>query len=156
VTLDVTNSADPAEPLDRTAQFVRVHARVALRRVEVLVTEQLLDLAQICASAQEFRREDVPERMRRYALALVDAGGIDVVAERLPELGVMEALALDADEDGLLGQRDARGLVLSEERRERGVDRDRPLPAAFRPPDPQQSPREVDVVPVEPEQLAPA
>jgi hypothetical protein len=40
------SSADPAQPLDRAAQLVRVHARVALRRVEVLVAEELLDLAQ--------------------------------------------------------------------------------------------------------------
>jgi hypothetical protein len=33
--------------LDRAAQLARDHARVALRRVEVLVTEQLLDLAQV-------------------------------------------------------------------------------------------------------------
>jgi hypothetical protein len=63
---------------------------------------------------------------------------------------------LDADEDGLFGQRHARRVVLGVERRERGVDRDRSLPAALRVSHPQQSPREVDVVPVEPEQLASA
>ena len=36
------------------------------------------------------------------------------------------------------------------------MDRDRPLPAALRLPHPEQPAREVDVVPVEPEQLAPA
>jgi len=35
-------STDPAEQLDRAAQLVGVHARVALGRVEVLVAEQLL------------------------------------------------------------------------------------------------------------------
>ncbi len=76
-------SADPPQPLDRATQLVRVHARVALRRVEVLVPEQLLDLAQVRAGTQELGGENVPERVRRHMLALVDAGGVDVVAERL-------------------------------------------------------------------------
>ena len=96
------------------------------------------------------------ERVRRHALALVDAARLDVVAEELAELGVVEPVALDADEQRLLasGWRDR--VVLGEERRERGVDRDRPLPAALRLADPQQPAREVDVVPVEAEQLAAA
>src|SRR6266511_630474 len=98
----------------------------------------------------------MPERMRRDALALVDAGRIHVVAERLAELGVVEPVALHTDEDRLLGERDAGRVVLGEERRERGVDWDRPLPAAFRASDAEQTTREVDVVPVEPEQLTPA
>ena len=60
----------------------------------------------------------------------------DVVAEGLAELGGVESAALDADEDGLLGEREARRVVLDEERRERGMDRDRPLAAALRLPDP--------------------
>jgi hypothetical protein len=44
--------SDPPESLDRAAQLMRVHARVALRRVEVLVAEQLLDLAQVRARAE--------------------------------------------------------------------------------------------------------
>jgi hypothetical protein len=72
--------------------------------------------------------------VRGDALALVDAGRVDLVAEDLPELGVVEPVALDADEDGLLGQRDASRVVVGEERHERRVDRDRPLrpPFAFR------------------------
>ena len=73
---------------------MRVDARVALRRVEVLVSEQLLDLAEVRAAAEELGGEDVPERVRRDALALVDAARVDVVAERLPELGVVEPVAL--------------------------------------------------------------
>ena len=66
----------------------------------MLVAQQLLDLAQIRAGAQELGREDVPERVRRHALALVHAGRVDVVAEGLAELGVVEPVALDADVDG--------------------------------------------------------
>src|SRR6266545_4835797 len=147
-------SADPAEPLDRAAQLVGVHSRVALRRVEVLVAEQLLDLAQVRPGVQQLGGEDVAERLRRHPLALVDAGRVDVMAERLAELGVVEPVALHADEDRPLGQRHAGRVVLGEERGERGVDRDRALPAALRLAHPQQPPREVDVVPVEAEQFA--
>src|SRR5207249_12099970 len=59
-------SADPAEPLDRAAQLVCVHACVALRRVEVLVAEQLLDLAQVRSGAQQFGGEDVTEGVWRH------------------------------------------------------------------------------------------
>jgi hypothetical protein len=70
----------------------------------------------------------MPERVRRDALALIDPGRVHVVAEDLAELGVVEPVAVYADEDRLLGRRDAR----REERRECRVDRDRPLPAALR------------------------
>ena len=54
---------------------MRGDAGVALRRVEVLVPEQLLDLAQVRARVQQLGGEHVPERVRRHALALADAGG---------------------------------------------------------------------------------
>ena len=76
-------------------------------------------------------REYVSERVRGDALALVGAGRVDIVAEDLPELGVVQPVALNADEDRLLGQRHPRGVVGGEERRERGMDRDRSLPAAL-------------------------
>jgi hypothetical protein len=76
------------------------------------------------------------------------------VAEGLAELGVVEPVALHADEDGLFGQRDAGGVVLDEERCERGMDRDRPLSPSFRLPDAQETAGEVDVVLVKPEELA--
>jgi hypothetical protein len=101
------------------------------------VTEELLDLTQVRAGARELRGEDVPQRVWGDALALVDATRVDVVAEDLTELGVVEPVPLDADEDGLLGQRDPRRSVLGEERCKRRVDWDRPLPAALRLPDPQ-------------------
>lgn len=82
---------------------MRVHACVALGRIEMLVPEQLLDLAQVRPSVEELGGEDVPERVRSDALALVDAARIDVVAERLAELGVVEPVTLDANEDRLLG-----------------------------------------------------
>ena len=68
------------------------------------------------------------QRVRPDALPFVDAARVDVVAEDLAELGVVEPVAVYADEDRLLGRRDAR----REERRECRVDRDRPLPAALR------------------------
>jgi hypothetical protein len=68
---------------------------------------------------------------------------VDVVAEDLAELGVVEPVALDADDERLLGQRNAGRAVLGEARCHGGMDRDRPLAS-----------REVDIVPLEPEQLA--
>ena len=68
--LYIAGSANPPQPLDGSSELVRVHARVALRRVEVLVAEQLLDLAQVRARAQELGGEDVPQCVRRDALAL--------------------------------------------------------------------------------------
>jgi hypothetical protein len=68
----------------------------------------------------------------------------------------VEPAALHADEHRLLDERDARGVVVGEKRHERGVDRDRPLSTALRLTHAQQPPREVDVVPVEAEQFAPA
>lgn len=117
------------------------------------MAEQFLDLAQVRAGVQQLRGEDVSERVRRHALALVDAGRVHVMAERLSELGVVQPVALHADEHRLLGQRDAGGVVLGEERRERGVDRDRLLPDALRFPNAQEPPREVDAFPIEPEKL---
>src|SRR5207249_3960718 len=105
-------------------------------------------LAQVRTCVQELGGEDVPQGMRRDLLALVHAGRLNVVAKHLPELRVVQWLALDADEDGLLGEWDARRVVLGEERRERGMDRDRPLPAALRLAHAQQPAREVDIVPV--------
>src|SRR5690242_16309893 len=67
-----------AEPLDRAAQLMRGDTGVALRRVEVLVSEQLLDLAQIRARAEELGCEHVPERVRRHPLPLRYPGGAGV------------------------------------------------------------------------------
>jgi hypothetical protein len=80
--------ADPAERLDRAVELVGVDARVALGRVEVLVAEQLLDLAKVRARVEELRGEDMPQRVRRHAFALADAACLDVVAEELVELRV--------------------------------------------------------------------
>jgi hypothetical protein len=51
---------------------VRVDARVALGRVEVLVAEQLLDLAQARAGVEELGGEHMAERVRSDPLALAD------------------------------------------------------------------------------------
>ena len=56
-----------------------------MRRVEVLVAERLLDLAQVRARVEELGGEDVAERVRRDAFALADAGRLDVVAEDLDD-----------------------------------------------------------------------
>src|SRR5215210_7267947 len=93
-------------------------------------------------------------RARGDTLALADAGRLDVVAKDLPQRRVVEALALDADEERLLDERLAHRVVVDDQRHERGVDRDRPLPPALRLAHLEQAPREVDVVPVEPEELA--
>lgn len=66
--------------------------------VEVLAPEQLLHLTQVRAGAQELRGEDVAKRVRRHALAFADARRGDVVTEDLPQLVVVERLALDTDE----------------------------------------------------------
>jgi hypothetical protein len=63
-----------------------------------------LDLAEVRAGVEQFRGEDVPEDVRRDAFALSDAGGVDVVAEDVAELGVVEALALDAHEERLFDE----------------------------------------------------
>jgi hypothetical protein len=49
-------------------------------------------------------------------LSRADPRRVQVVAEDLAELRVVEPLALDADEAGLLGQRGARCVVVGEER----------------------------------------
>jgi hypothetical protein len=68
------------------------------------VSEQFLDLAQVRASTQELGGEDVAQRVRGDPLALVDAARVDLVAEHLTELGVVEPISLHADEDRPLGQ----------------------------------------------------
>src|SRR5947207_5767910 len=45
----------------------RRHVRVDLRRREVLVTEELLDDAQVGAAVEQMRGERVPQRVRRHA-----------------------------------------------------------------------------------------
>lgn len=44
---------NPAQPFDRSPQLVRCHPCVTLRRVEVLMPEQLLDLAEVRPGTQE-------------------------------------------------------------------------------------------------------
>ena len=98
----------------------------------------------------------MPKRVRRHALAFADARRGDVVADDLAELGVVERLALDADEERLLDQRHVHRVVRGEEWRQRRMDRHHALTTALRLPHVQEPSREVDVVPGKPEQLAPA
>src|SRR5437016_1010629 len=146
---------NPLQPLYGAPEPVRGDVYVALRRVEVLVAEELLDLAQVRTRVQELGRKHVPKCVRGDALALADAGSGDVAAKDLAQLCLVQAAALDADEDRPLWVVRADRHVVDEQRHERGVDRDDALPTALRLPHPQQPPFEVDVVPVEPQQLAP-
>ena len=120
------------------------------------MAEKLLDLAQVGARVEELGGEHVPEGVRGDALPFVHAARLDVVAEDLAELSDLETPALHANEERLLDERLADLVVVDDQRYERGVDPDRPLPAALRLPHPQQSAQEVDVVPVEAEELAAA
>ena len=61
----------PGQPLDRAAQLMCAHPRVALRRVEVLVSEQLLDLAEVRARAEQLRGKHVAQSVGRDRLRLV-------------------------------------------------------------------------------------
>ena len=47
------------------------------------MTEQLLDLTQVCVGPEKLRREDVPERVRRDAFPLCDAGRVRLAQGRL-------------------------------------------------------------------------
>jgi hypothetical protein len=58
------------QTLDSAAQLVRAHVRVALRGVQVLVPEQLLDLSQVGAGAEQLGGEHVTQGVRRDALRL--------------------------------------------------------------------------------------
>ena len=58
------------QALDGATQLMCIHARVALCGVQVLVSEQLLDLAQVRACAQELGREHVAQGVGRDALCL--------------------------------------------------------------------------------------
>ena len=79
-----------------------------------------------------------------------------MVAEDLAEWRDPETPVLHADEERLLDERLADLVVVDDQRDERRVDWDRPLPTALRLPHSQQPPREIDVIPVEAEQLAAA
>jgi hypothetical protein len=59
------------EAFDCAAEFMRGDAGVALGGVEVLVTEELLDLPEVRAGAEELGCEHVAKRMRRDPLTAV-------------------------------------------------------------------------------------
>src|SRR5690606_12193220 len=67
------------------------HVRVDLRRRQVLVTEELLDEAQVRAAIEEVGREAVPEGVRRGLLA--QPGDLDVLVEDLSNASRREAIA---------------------------------------------------------------
>src|SRR3984957_2514878 len=130
--------------------------RVALGGVEVLVPGQFLDLAEVGAGAKEFGGEHVPERVRGHVLAGGHSGGIGVAAERCREDRDREPTTPTPTNSTGSGSRARKLHVVAEERLERRVNRDRPLPTPFRLPHPQQAPLDVDVAPVERKELATA
>jgi hypothetical protein len=67
--------AHEAKALDCPAQLMRRNAGVALGRVEVLVAQELLDLAQVGAGAQKLRGEDVAQGVGGDSLSLADPCG---------------------------------------------------------------------------------
>src|SRR2546429_8685813 len=84
---------NPLQPLHGAPEPVRSDVHVALRRVEVLVTEQLLDLAQVRARVQQLGGEHVPKRVRGDALTRADAASGDVAAKDLAQLCLVQAVS---------------------------------------------------------------
>src|SRR5262249_27514157 len=144
------------EAFDRAAELVRGHARVALGRVEVLVAEELLDLAEVRPGAEQLRCEDVTKGVGRDALALGDTCGPRVAEKRLGQDRLRQPPPLHADEERQLGVAGAYLEVLDEERLERGMNRNRPLPATLHLPHRQHAAVQVEVLAVDAEKLAPA
>lgn len=120
------------------------------------MAEELLDLAEVRAGVQKLGGKHVAERVRRDALARVHARRVDVAAEQLAELRLGKSPALDADEERLFDDRLADAEVVGDKRAEGGVDGDDALAAALGVADAQEAAVQVDVVPIEAEQLGPA
>src|SRR6266702_279025 len=108
------------------------YPHVALGGVEVFVSEQFLDLAQVRACAQQLGGEYVPERVWGDALALGHASGAGVAEEGLGHDRDREAPALHANEQRRFRVARPELEVVEEERFERGVDWQDALAAAFR------------------------
>src|SRR5262249_42281419 len=107
---------DEPEAFDRAAELVRGHARVALGRVEVLVAEELLDLAEVRPGAEQLRGEDVTKGMGRDALALGDTCSPCLAEKRLGQDRLRQPPPpLHADEERRLGFAGAYLEVLDEE-----------------------------------------
>jgi hypothetical protein len=139
------------EPFDRAAELVRSDPGVPLRRVEMLVAEQLLDLAKIRSGAEQLGGEDVAEGVRRDALPRGHACGSCIAKKGSGQDRLRQALALYADEERRLRVAGPGLEVLDEERLERGMDGKSPLSATLRLPHLQEPAFEVDVPPVETE-----
>jgi hypothetical protein len=129
------------------------NAGVALGRVEVLVTEELLDLAQVGAGAQELGGEDVAHGVGGDSLSLADPGGPHVAEEGLGQDRRRQPPTLDADEERTLRDAPANREIVEQERQQGGVEGDDASPSALGPANSDQSVLEVDVLPVEAEQL---
>jgi hypothetical protein len=117
----------------------------------VLVTQELLDLAEVRPGAKELRGEHVAEGVRGHAFALDHTRGTRIAKERLGEDRLRQPLAVHADEERRFAVAGTDLEVLDEERLERGMDGEGPLTAALRLPYPQQAALEVDILPVETE-----
>jgi hypothetical protein len=134
------------------------------------VTQVCSDEAGVARLLAQPGRGGAAERMGGYVL--FDPGSVGCAAddpgeaarqlrrharseERLRQDRLGEPLALHTNEERRLRIAGANPQVVDEERLEGRVDRHDSLPPALRPPDLEQAALEVDVLPVEPEQLAP-
>src|SRR6476619_8175107 len=91
----------------------RRDVRIDLGRRQVLVTEQLLDDAQVGATVEEMRRERVPQRVRRDALG--ETGGAAQPIEPVAQAPDAEWSTSMVQEDGGR-QRPGRGPPVDEQR----------------------------------------
>jgi hypothetical protein len=110
------------EPFDRPSQLVRGDTRVALRRIEVLVAEELLDLAKVCAGTEQLRGEDVTQRVGRDAFPFGHACGPRVAENCLGQDRLRQPLAVYADEECRLGVARTDLEIINEELLEHGMD----------------------------------
>jgi hypothetical protein len=63
----------PGQSFDRALQVAGIDMRIALSGAQVLVTQELLYLAEICAGIKQFSREHVTQSVRCDSLGLVHA-----------------------------------------------------------------------------------
>lgn len=126
---------------------------VALCGVQVLVSEELLDLSEVGVGAQELGGEDVAQRVGGDALSLGHAGRVRVAEERSGEHRWGEPFALHTGEQRRLVQRQSQREILHEQLCERGMQRHDTLTSALGVAYAQQPPVEVDVVPVQAQEL---
>lgn len=122
----------------------------------MLVPEQLLNLAQVGARAEQLGGEHVAQRVGGDALALVHARRRGVATERHGHDARRQAFAVDAQEQRGVVRIGPHGGVGDEQRHEAGVDRHNALSAALGVAHADQAPVEVHVLAVQAKQLGAA